>query len=130
MGLDMSLVIPVYSHTDEGRPYKHQPLWVLSTHGCIGRGTKSYIASKQNLKPMRKRPMGLNFVGSTWSTQFMFATILRAVMNENEGSMNKMLEIYADDMSKLVHQGVQNKDGTRHVRFLHLGTKGNFDLTV
>lgn len=127
MDVDFSMLVPVYSHTDEGRSYKHQPLWVLSTHGCIGRGTSTYIASKQNLKRIEERPMGLNFVGSTWSTQFMFASVLRAVLTEHPEAMDKLIGIYADDMSRLVHDGAWSSDGGLHVRILHLGTKGDFE---
>ena len=31
MDVDLSLTLPVYSHTDEGRTYKHAALWLLST---------------------------------------------------------------------------------------------------
>lgn len=125
MEIDLSVTVPVYSHTDEGRSYKHQPLWVLSTHGCCGRGTKSYIEQKKHLRPLRQREMGLNFVGSTWSSQFMFATALREVLVENEGSMDTILAAYAADMSMLIHEGIKSTDGSYHVRILHLGSKGH-----
>ena len=121
-GVNLSMTVPVYSHTDEGRSYKHQPLWVLSTHGCIGRGTRSYIARKHHLLPLHQRPMGLNFVGSTWSTQFMSAAVLRATLNDTPGSMDKIVEAFAMDMSKLAIEGLECPEG--HIRVIHLGTKG------
>lgn len=121
-GVDLSMTVPVYSHTDEGRSYKHQPLWVLSTHGCVGRGTRAYIARKQHLLPVHQRPMGLNFTGSTWSTQFMSAAVLRATLTETPGSMDKIVEAYALDMSKLANEGLDGPEG--HIRVVHLGTKG------
>ena len=120
--VDLSMTVPVYSHTDEGRSYKHQPLWVLSTHGCIGKGTKTYISRKFHLAPVKQRPMGLNFIGSTWATQFMTASALRAVLNETPGAMDKILLAYAEDMSRLAHDGLVGPEG--HIRIIHLGTKG------
>ena len=69
--------------------------------------------------------MGLNFVGSTWSSQFMFATALREVLVENEGSMDTILAAYAADMSMLIHEGIKSTDGSYHVRILHVGSKGH-----
>lgn len=124
MNIDLTLTVPVYSHTDEGRSFKHQPIWVLSTHGAIGRGTKAYIDSQRNLLPIKQRPLGLNYTGSTWSTHFMSAAILRATMVENEGAMDKIFTEYANDMSTLIHVGVLTPDKKHRVRILHLGNKG------
>ena len=121
-GVDLSLTIPVYSHTDEGRSYKHQPLWVLSTHGCIGRGTRAYIVRKQHLLHVNQRPMGLNFIGSSWSTQFMSAAVLRATLNGTPESMDRIMTAYAMDMSRLANEGLHGPEGI--VRIIHLGTKG------
>ena len=120
--VDLSMTVPVYSHTDEGRSYKHQPLWVLSTHGCIGRGTRTYISRKFHLVPVKNHPMGLNFIGATWATQFMTASALRACLNETPGAMDKILKAYAEDMSRLAYDGLAGPDG--RIRIIHLGTKG------
>eukprot|EP00438_Fugacium_kawagutii_P033632 Skav229855 [mRNA] locus=scaffold148:52700:57870:+ [translate_table: standard] len=123
--LDFRHAVPVFSHTDEGRSYKHAAIWVLSTHGCIGRGTKEYVDKKKHLLPLARRSMGLNFLGSTWSNQFMFCTMLREVATEHPGSMQKLLEIYAEDMAMLARDGVSNKRGDRHVWLVHLANKGD-----
>lgn len=120
---DLSLLVPVFSHTDEGRSYKHHPIWILSTHGCIGRGTQAYIDQKKHLKPLDQRQMGLNFVGSTWSTQFMFTSCLRSVMVQHPETMDHLVKIYAADMADLAHNGISSRDGDV-IRFLHVGNKG------
>ncbi len=124
-GLDMQHVVPVFSHTDEGRSYKHQPLWVLSTHGCLGRGTAIYVRKKKHHVPLKRRSMGLNFLGRTWSTQYMFCTMLRAVETENPGTMQKLLSLYAEDMAMLATTGVKSSDGQKHIWLLHVATKGD-----
>eukprot|EP00435_Cladocopium_sp_Y103_P060123 s185_g21.t2 len=123
--VDLACAIPVFSHTDEGRSYKHQPLWVLSTHGCLGRGTKEYVDKGKHLVPIKRRGMGLNFLGNTWSNQFIFCTMLRAVTVEFPESMTKLVELYAEDMAMLADQGVANRRGDRRVWVVHLATKGD-----
>lgn len=123
--INLSLAVPVFSHTDEGRSYKHLPLWILSTHGCLGRGSKTYISRKKSSAPIHHRPMGMNFVGSTWATQFMTAAMLREKMNDNPGAMDAILKVYAQDMEKLAREGIFDDNG-ENIRFIHLGSKGNW----
>ena len=123
--VDLACAVPVFSHTDEGRSYKHQPLWVLSTHGCLGRGTKEYVDKGKHFAPIKRRSMGLNFLGNTWSNQFIFCTMLRAVTVEYPGSMTKLVELYAEDMAMLANQGMTNSRGDRRVWLIHVATKGD-----
>lgn len=123
-GVDLSMTVPLFSHTDEGRSYKHEPLFVLSTHGCIGRGTRAYVERKKHKVPLKRRGLGLNFIGSTWGTQFMSVAVLRAVLDENPGALDMLMDLYAQDMAKLIHEGIVGEDGT-HVFFLHVATKGD-----
>lgn len=123
-GVDLSMTVPLFSHTDEGRSYKHEPLFVLSTHGCIGRGTRAYVERKKHKVPLKRRGLGLNFIGSTWGTQFMSVAVLRAVLDENPGALDMLMDLYAQDMAKLIHEGIVGEDGTR-VFFLHVATKGD-----
>ncbi|CAK8985279.1 unnamed protein product [Durusdinium trenchii] len=41
--------VPILSHSDEGRSTKHLPLFVMSFHGALGRGTQLYV---QKQKPL------------------------------------------------------------------------------
>eukprot|EP00435_Cladocopium_sp_Y103_P021549 s169_g5.t1 len=123
-GVDLGMTVPVFSHTDEGRSYKHEPLFVLSTHGCIGRGTRAYVQKKKHKVPLKRRGFGLNFIGSTWGTQFMSVAVLRAVLDEYPDALKMITSLYAQDMAKLIHEGVVGQDGTR-VFFLHVATKGD-----
>ena len=49
MPLDLRRTIPYYSHTDEGRTYKSKPIWILSVHGCLGRGTQAMSARESTV---------------------------------------------------------------------------------
>lgn len=117
--------IPFYSHTDEGRSYKHIGIWVMSSHGCLGRGTQSYVDSGDHRKALGENEFGLNYLGSTWSTQFIFSTMLKTVYNKYPDAQEKLIELYAADVSELLYDGVVSKDGDYKVHFMHLSTKGD-----
>lgn len=126
MDVDLSLTLPVYSHTDEGRTYKHAALWLLSTHGCLGRGSQQYVDSKKDDDlPIRQRMMGLNFIGSTWATQFLSGICLHDAMAEHPEAMNVIVGRYAADMATLARDGITSSDGRLHIRVIHLATKGD-----
>eukprot|EP00435_Cladocopium_sp_Y103_P007728 s1487_g2.t1 len=131
--LRLELTIPFYSHTDEGRSYKHQPLWVLSSHGCIGRGTRAFIQkgeSMANRPPLRRRAMGVNFVGNTWSTQFIFCSILRAHFAERPEALDALVAAYAADVASLATDGVTSSDGRIQIWCVHVGTKADLPALV
>jgi len=111
------------SHTDEGRSYKHLPLFVLSSHGAVGRGSRSWLAQGKHKAPLRRNAMGLNMVGSTWSTNFIFCSAAKNVIQE-PGALDKILEVHSDDVYKLMTEGLQSADGQRWW-FIHLATKAD-----
>lgn len=122
-GLPLNQCIPFLSHTDEGRSYKHLPLFVLSSHGAVGRGSRSWLAQGKHKAPLRRNAMGLNMVGSTWSTNFIFCSAAKNVIQE-PGALDKILEVYSDDVYKLMTEGLQSADGQRWW-FIHLATKAD-----
>lgn len=123
-GLDLESTIPYYSHSDEGRSYKKEALWIFSVHGCLGRGTNGFLKRRKHLPRVERNQMGMNFVGPTLSTQFLFATMLREKSKQNPGSMEKLLEIFALDAKDLYTQGFRTQEGY-HLWCVHLGTKGD-----
>lgn len=126
--LCLELTIPFYSHTDEGRSYKHALLWVLSSHGCIGRGTRAFIKKGElivNRPPLRRKSMGVNFVGNTWSTQFIFCSILRAHFAERPEILEALVAAYASDVASLATDGVTSSDGRTQIWCVHVGTKAD-----
>ena len=129
-GLSLDTCIPFYSHTDEGRSYKHLPLWILSSHGAIGRGTRSYLASGKHKAPLRRNPMGLNFLGKTWSSNFIFASVLQTVTAECPEAITKLVEQYAADVRQLLYTGIFSRDGQTHVTCAHIGTKGDLPALI
>lgn len=121
--LDLSLVIPIYSHTDEGRSYKKQAIWLLSSHGALGRGTRGWLKRKKDKVPLKRCGFGLNFCGHTWSTHFMFACMLRKCFKHNPEYLDNLVRIYAEDMERLLCEGVPF--GDKVIRCCHIGTKGD-----
>lgn len=128
--LSLPSAIPFFSHTDEGRSFKHLPLLVISIHGCLGRGTKSYLQKSKHMARIPQNEMGLNFLGQTFSTNFMFACMLRTVSAEHPRALQKLFEIFAADCEWLMHRGVRSTDGNRHVWLVHLNTKGDLPALV
>lgn len=126
--VDLRFVIPIYSHSDEGRSYKKEALWIFSVHGCLGRGTRHYLRMGRHRAPLRRNQMGLNFVGQSWSTQFLFATMLRETANANPGALKKILSIFSSDAATLARDGIII-EGQRFW-FLHLNSKGDLPALV
>ena len=120
----MSLVLPVYSHSDEGRSYKKQALFVLNTHSALGRGTQAWLKKGKDKAPLHRNGFGLNFVGGTWSTHCMFTCMLRKFHKKNGKVLDQMLQLYADDMDFLLNTGVESSDSLL-IRCCHLGNKGD-----
>ena len=121
--IDLKFTIPYYSHSDEGRSYKKEALWIFSVHGAIGRGTRNYLKKGKQKTPLHRNQMGMNFVGPTLGSQFLFATMLREVASKNPGSIEKLLEIFAEDAAALARDGL-TIEGVK-LRFLHIGNKGD-----
>ena len=69
--------------------------------------------------------MGVNFVGNTWSTQFIFCSILRAHFAERPEALEALVAAYASDVASLATDGVTSSDGMTHVWCVHVGTKGD-----
>jgi hypothetical protein len=123
--VDLRYVIPVYSHTDEGRSYKKAALWLLSTHGALGRGTRGFLKRGKDKLPLKRNGFGLNFCGHTWSTNFMFSCMLRKFFKKKPQVLDDLISVYARYMEDLLINGVWNAAGTVHVRCCHIGTKGD-----
>ncbi|CAL1152960.1 unnamed protein product [Cladocopium goreaui] len=122
-GIDLAHTVPYYSHTDEGRSQKHEPIWILSCHGALGRGTRRFVTEKKRTKPISENEMGLNFLGQTFSTQFLLCTITKQVSNMHPEAISQLLNLFATDAAMLACEGILC-DGTR-LRLVHIGTKGD-----
>ena len=127
--LELDLCIPYFSHSDEGRSYKHLGLWVLSAHGALGRGTKLFVESGQHRVPVSNNEFGLNFLGKTWSTQFIFTTMIKTVYSKFPEAQNEMVSLFAQDVKELFYEGLTTRDGLT-LHFVHLGHKGDLPALV
>lgn len=121
--VDLGRTVPFYSHTDEGRSLKHDPLWILSCHGAIGRGSRLWLKQNKHKKPVGENEQGLNFIGNTFSNQFLICSLLRKVANRFPGSLEQIMGVFADDCAKLASDGVSYEGVT--VWLVHIGTKGD-----
>ena len=124
--VDLRKTIPVYCHVDDGRTYKSKGLFVLSVHGALGRGTAAYKRRMGVRKTaIKQNPMGMNYIGNTWGTQFFFCSLLRSVMAEDEAVLDKVLSVFAKDMEELAISGVQNTRGNDRLWVQLLAVKGD-----
>ena len=122
--VQLKFTIPYFSHSDEGRSYKKEALWIFSCHGCIGRGTQSYLKLQKHKAKLQRNQMGLNFVGNSWSNQFLIATMLRELSNDNPDALQSLLSLFAEDAAALATEGIFTPEG-QQLWFIHLGTKGD-----
>ena len=129
-GCDLSITIPYFTHQDEGRGFKKQAIWVFSAHGSVGRGTQEYIRRNQSRLSIGEQELGMNFVGSTWATHVPMCTMLRAVLSSCPEAIDKVMECFAEDASKLWLQGLTSMDGTRRIYMVHLCTKADLPALV
>ena len=124
--LSLDCTVPYYTHTDEGRTYKHSPLWVMSSAGVLGRGTRSYLASGKHTLHIKENGMGMNYPGKTWTTQFLFSTMTKKLQEANPEAVDGLMKIFASDAKMLLEEGISvDKGGERRLHLIHLGTKGD-----
>eukprot|EP00435_Cladocopium_sp_Y103_P009121 s1939_g2.t1 len=114
-------LVPYYSHSDEGRTFRDSALWVFNTHGVIGRGTLAFLKKNKHRAPVRRNAQGLNYVGNTWSTHCLIATMMKDVATPE--ALSTLLSAFASDARSLLHEGLGN--GDEKVWFCHLADKGD-----
>ena len=117
-------VIPFFSHADDGRSYKHVGIWVLSSAGALGRGLQRHVDSNRHKLPLQENGMGANFLGKTWTTQYMFTTVLKTVYAKHTNVIDDLTKIYAEDVSKLLTEGVVSANGEK-IYMAHMGFKAD-----
>ncbi|CAE7881007.1 unnamed protein product [Symbiodinium microadriaticum] len=121
----LSRTIPLFAHVDEGRTYKSKALLVLSVHGCLGKGTRAYNKRQVRKLHLKEDPMPLNYVGSTWSTHFTFASLLRASMNKHPESLDALMGSFSADLHFCSTTGIAASSGQRKVWVQVIGLKGD-----
>ena len=126
--IDLSACVPVFSHIDEGRTYKKQGLLILSVHGALGKGTRNYKRRVGTKKfHIKHNPMGMNYLGNTWGTQFMFCSLLRTAYAKSSRVLDDVLKVFAADMSSLIYDGVL-RTTSQHCRCWFVFMVLNFHL--
>ncbi|CAK9110820.1 Uncharacterized protein SCF082_LOCUS51463 [Durusdinium trenchii] len=116
-------LIPYYTHTDEGRTVRDSALWILSVHGVIGRGTASFLKAGRHKAPVHRNSLGLNYVGSTWGTHCLIATMMKSVTS-HPGAMDKLLQAFAEDAKALYNDGFTSETGEQ-MWMVHFACKGD-----
>ena len=123
--LELENTIPIYSHTDEGRSLKKNPILVISTHGVLGRGTFAFLRAGKHKAKLSRNSMGMNFVNHPMASHFVFATFLKAVSDLHPGCLDTLMKLYSEDIESLLLEGVTSSDHTKQVWFCHMNTKGD-----
>ena len=124
--VDLSCCVPVYSHMDEGRTYKSKAFMIVSVHGALGQGTRSYVR-RRGVRPIhvKKDPMKMNFIGNTWGSQFMIFSLTRQASVDNPNAFDRLMTQFAADMAFLARRGISSSNGARRIWIQHLGLKGD-----
>ena len=120
--LQLSRCIPVLFHGDEGRSVKKKQLMVLSSHGCLGKGSRP-SSHLDGLSGTSADPLKLNMLGSTMRTHFPLCVLPIQLYSQCEAAFHQMLEVQARDFKSLFLEGVAIRD--KHYYVCCLGVKGD-----
>lgn len=74
--------------------------------------------------------MGLNFVGKTWTTNYMFGAVLKTVQLECPWAIPTLVKAFAEDVEMLLRTGIVSKDGLTQIWMAHIGHKGDLPALV
>lgn len=119
--VDLENLVPYFSHSDEGRSQKHMPIFILSVHGVVGRGSSYYLQANRHKRPLNENGLGLNMVGSTWATNFMFAAITKQAMSLCPEAVDRLVNLFATDASSLLQDGLVSQDRQHRIAVPALG---------
>ena len=75
------------------------------------------------MQDLAEDPLPLNYIGSTWSNQFLICSLLRSANRNN--AMDTILGAFARDMEMLEVDGISNSAGNEHIYIQLLGLKGD-----
>ena len=127
--ISLDRLVPYYSHTDDGVTFKDGAIMVLSVHGVLGRGTRTYLKAKAHQMPLDQNEMGMNYVGNTWGTHCLVGTMLKAI--QTPGNISTLFSAFAADAKSLLHDGLEAGElGGEKIWMCHLGMKGDMPALV
>ena len=119
--LRLDCLVPYYTHSDESRTFRDAPLWVFNVHGMVGRGTLEYLRLNKHRLEVHSNSQGLNYVGNTWATHLLIATMMKHVSSPE--TISKLISEFASDAKSLLDTGLT--DGVDRFWFVHVATKGD-----
>ena len=124
--IDLSKCLPAFCHLDEGRTYKTKAILIISVHGVLGKGTRPY-KRRFGVKKfhIKRNPMPMNYMGSSWSNQFMFCSLLKSEMVANPHSFDMVMTKFAMDMAELATAGISSTNGRHHMWVQLIACKGD-----
>ena len=119
--------VPILHHGDEGRCFCKRPIMILSSHGMLGSGCSKSDVKKDSKVGMPENPMLLNMLGSTITTQFIFAAMPQKLYKDTPEALDTMLSIYSEDLRSLALDGVKVMEAgkTKKLWLWCLGAKGD-----
>ena len=127
--VSLDRLVPYYSHSDDGVTFRDGAIMVVSVHGLLGRGTKNYLKANAHHMPLDQNEMGMNYVGNTWGTHCLAATMLKAVQTPE--NISALFSALAADAKSLLHDGIEAMElGGEKVWMCHLGMQGDMPALV
>ena len=118
---DLSRVIALYIHGDEGRTLKSQALMVTTIQSVLGVGFQ-----EKRLKRSREEGrLHVNFAGHTFLTRYVVNTMHKNEYAKNPSFFHDMIDSVALDLEHLLHHGIVDKTTGKVWRFCVIGVKGD-----
>ena len=122
-------LIPMYLHGDGGRTVKHESIVCLSMYAALGRGSAKHPV--QNMLPASRSrgskrsregedvaadnggdvgsvDMGLNLLGSSLGTRFLFTAIHNDFVKSSKATWVNLLEAWAQELRSLYLDGFEH----------------------
>ena len=104
-GKDLRRCLPILVHADEGRCCKNEQILVVNWQSILGKGTR--LSYQQH--EVDAALQGLNFMGKTYSTRFLVATLccVHYRRKKKHGDrLAKLLDALTDDLINFYQDGV------------------------
>ena len=117
---DTSLLVPLLIHGDGGRHYRKSEIMVVQCQPVLGLGTR---ISRKRFGDHQRRDGELNFLGHSFSTRFLMATLTKQYYAKDPQPLLQLMTKISEFFESLYTQGLRVHGKT--LKFLVLGLKGD-----
>ena len=119
--------IPMALYADEGQSHKRSAFMILAYQPIIGRGT-----SYSTLRPRSEADLGVNMVGQSVLTRFIFSCMKSSLYSHTPEVFNNLLEVFTLECKAAFEEGItiqhRGRDQTFFLAFLF--AKGDWPMLV